>query len=72
MAGWLIFAHFMDLLWIVMPTFSPEGVTFGWIELGFISLGLGILMTVFNVKAKNTNLVPIGDPKLQRGIDFRL
>lgn len=72
MAGWLIFAHIYDLLWIVMPTFSPEGVTFGWIELGFISLGLGILMTVFNVKAKNTNLVPIGDPKLQRGIDFRL
>ncbi|VAX25151.1 Putative uncharacterized protein TTHA1760 [hydrothermal vent metagenome] len=72
MAGWLVFAHLMDLYWIVIPTFSPDGFVFGWIEIGFIILAIGIIMVVFYFKAKKTNLVAIGDPKLQRGIDFRL
>ncbi len=72
MALWLAITHILDLYWIVIPTLSPEGFVFGWIEIGFILLAFGIVMVVFNLKAKNTNLVAIGDPKLQRGIDFRL
>lgn len=72
MALWLAIVHILDLYWIVIPTLSPEGFIFGWIEIGFILLAFGIVMVVFNLKAKNANLVAIGDPKLQRGIDFRL
>ncbi len=72
MALWLAITHILDLYWIVIPTLSPEGFVFGWIEIGFILLAFGIVMVVFNLKAKNTNLVAIGDPKLQREIDFRL
>ncbi|MDA3861225.1 MAG: quinol:cytochrome C oxidoreductase, partial [Melioribacteraceae bacterium] len=55
----IIFSHIVDLYWVVMPTFSPEGFVFGWIEIGFILLGLGIIMVVFSLKAKNQNLVAI-------------
>lgn len=72
MALWLAIVHILDLYWIVIPTLSPEGFIFGWIEVGFIVLAFGIVMVVFNLKAKNVNLVAIGDPKLQRGINFRL
>ncbi len=72
MSLWLAITHILDLYWIVIPTLSPEGFIFGWIEVGFILLAFGIIMVVFNLKAKNTNLVAIGDPKLQRGINFRL
>ena len=72
MSAWILLAHIFDLFWIVIPTFSPEGLIFGWIEIGFILLAIGIILVTFNIKAKNANLVPIGDPKLQRGIDFRL
>ncbi len=68
----IIFSHIVDLYWVVMPTFSPDGFVFGWIEIGFILLGLGIIMVVFTLKAKNQNLVAIGDPRLKRGINFRL
>lgn len=68
----IIFSHIVDLYWVVMPTFSPEGFVFGWIEIGFILLGFGILMVAFSISAKNQNLVAIGDPRLKRGIDFRL
>ncbi len=72
MSLWLAITHILDLYWIVIPTLSPDGFIFGWIEVGFILLAFGIIMVVFNLKARNTNLVAIGDPKLKRGIDFRL
>ncbi|MEW5843502.1 MAG: quinol:cytochrome C oxidoreductase [Bacteroidota bacterium] len=72
MSAWILFAHYYDLYWMTMPNFGKDGVVLGWIELGFPLLIAGLIMLVFNFKAKSQNLVPIGDPKLKRGIDFRL
>lgn len=72
MALWIIAAHFVDLYWIVMPTYGKEEVVFGWIELAFPILAIGIMILIFTLLSKKKNLVPIGDPKLKRGMDFRL
>jgi hypothetical protein len=72
MSGVILFAHFYDLYWMIMPTFSKDSALFSWNELGFAMLAAGIIILAFVIKAKKNNLVPIGDPKLQRGIDFRL
>lgn len=72
MAIWLLVAHIVDLYWLIMPTYSPESIPFSWMELGFPLLTFGIMVIVFGIKAKKENLVPIGDPKLKRGLDFRL
>lgn len=69
---WILFAHFYDLYWLIMPNYSKEGFVFGWIELGYPLVALGIIALVFGKKAKKENVIPIGDPKLQRGLDFRL
>lgn len=71
-SGVLLFAHYYDLFWLVMPNFYKDGIAFGWIELGFPILIAGLIILVFVYKTKKENLVPIGDPKLKRGIDFRL
>ncbi|MFH0991854.1 MAG: quinol:cytochrome C oxidoreductase [bacterium] len=71
MALWILFAHLFDLYWLVMPTYSASPV-FSWIELGFPVLLIGLILVVFSIKLKRNNLVPVGDPKLQRGLDFRL
>lgn len=72
MSVWILLAHVIDLYWIVLPTYSPDGLIFGWNEIGFILFGIGIIFTMFNWKAKKENIIPIGDPKLKRGLDFRL
>lgn len=69
---WILFAHYYDLYWIVMPTFSKDSIPFSWFELSTIIFGLGILVTTFYIFSKNINLVPIGDPKLKRGVEFHL
>lgn len=67
---WILFAHFIDLYWLVMPNF--QGYYFSFIDLVVPLLSSGLIIIVFNLRAKKANLVPIGDPKLQKGLDFRL
>jgi hypothetical protein len=71
MAIWLLAAHVLDLYWLIMPTYA-SGVTIGWVELGFPLVGVGMVLLLLSWKSKRYNVVPIGDPKLQRGLDFRL
>ncbi len=72
MSSVILFAHWYDLYWLAMPNYSKDGFILGWQELGFILFAVGLIMLIFNFMAKKNNLVPIGDPKLKRGIDFRL
>lgn len=70
---WIMFAHLFDLYWLIMPNLESEhGYTFSWIDLVFPVSVVGILILVFNYNAKKYNLLPLGDPKLERGLNFRL
>ncbi|MBK7629637.1 MAG: quinol:cytochrome C oxidoreductase [Ignavibacteriales bacterium] len=73
-AVWLLFAHLFDLFWLIMPNMGSmkNGYYFSWIDLVFPIAGTGLVILVFYYKAKKENLIPIGDPKLKRGIDFHL
>lgn len=71
-ALWILAAHYYDLYFLVMPNYSRDGVALSWFELGFPLLLVGLMILLFVNKSKKQNLVPIGDPKLKRGIDFRL
>jgi hypothetical protein len=71
---WLLLAHLFDLYWLVMPE-APgmeSGYIFSWIDFVFPILIIGLTILVFNFKANKDNLLPIGDPKLKRGLDFYL
>ncbi len=69
---WLLAAHAIDIYWMVMPVYNPDHVVFALSELAFMTLSVGILLSVFAYKAKGNNMVPIGDPKLQRGLEFHI
>ncbi|MBI5475442.1 MAG: quinol:cytochrome C oxidoreductase [Ignavibacteriales bacterium] len=71
MAIWILFAHLFDLYWLVMPTYA-NGVTIGWMEICFPILIIGLVIVVLGYKMKRHNLMPVGDPKLERGLKFRL
>lgn len=71
-SAWIVFAHILDLYWMIMPAFDNSGIVFGWVELGFPLVAFGILLLLFGLKVKKENIIPIGDPKLKRGFEFRL
>ncbi len=71
MSIWLLLAHLLDLYWLVMPSYA-SGVTFSWMLLAIPALTAGLIILTLAWKMKRHYLVPIGDPKLQRGLDFHL
>ena len=71
MALWLLFSHMLDLYWLVMPSFSDTPVL-SWMEISFPLLVVGLVIVIFAWNMKRQNLIPVGDPKLERGLDFRL
>ncbi|MCH7516570.1 MAG: quinol:cytochrome C oxidoreductase, partial [Bacteroidetes bacterium] len=73
-AIWLLFAHLFDLYWLVMPQMPglEGGYVFSWIDFVFPIATVGIVILIFAMKAKKENLIPVGDPKLKRSLDFHL
>ncbi|MGA2297728.1 MAG: quinol:cytochrome C oxidoreductase [FCB group bacterium] len=69
---WILFSHLYDMYWLTMPNFNHSGIVIGWQEFAFPFVGIGLIILVFYFFAKNKNMVPIGDPKLKRTIDFHL
>jgi hypothetical protein len=72
MAVWMLFMHYIDLYWLVMPTFHHENAHFSWMDLTTL-LGIGgiVVWLIFSKLAKQS-LVPINDPNLELSKTHRL
>jgi hypothetical protein len=68
---WVLIAHLLDLYWLIMPSYSASPVL-SWMEISFPLLIVGLVSVMFAWKMKRENLIPVGDPKLGRGLEFRL
>ncbi len=65
MGVFMLFAQWIDILWLVQPNFFVEGPKIGLGEIGMFAGFWGLfLLIVFRFLSKN-NVVAIGDPRLQ-------
>mgnify|MGYP001077485036 CR=1 FL=1 len=76
LAYWNIGAHFFDIWWLTYPTYSHLKEThspfLGWQELAFVLLSFSLILLIFKMSAKNRSIVPIGDAKMERALNFHL
>lgn len=70
-AIWLLVAHFADLMWLVLPTHTKT-LSFAWFDIGYPAVLVGIVIVLLSVMVKRRNPIPVGDPKLERALDFHL
>jgi hypothetical protein len=68
-AVWMLFMHYVDMYWIVMPTNTPktlESAPFSpsWIDLGTWIFAIGVLALAVVYRAGKTALYPLKDPRL--------
>jgi len=71
---WILAMHFIDLYWLIMPSMHSSGLhySFSWMDISFLAASVGIIIFMFNKMFERYNLIPVKDPKLQRGLDFHL
>ncbi|PJA98501.1 MAG: quinol:cytochrome C oxidoreductase [Ignavibacteriales bacterium CG_4_9_14_3_um_filter_30_11] len=71
---WILAMHFIDLYWLIMPSMHGNGLhySFSWMDISFLAASVGIIIFMFNKMFERYNLIPVKDPKLQRGLDFHL
>jgi hypothetical protein len=73
LAGWsalLLVMHWLDLYWLVMPTYSPAALPFGLADvLCLVGIGSLYLAAVVHVAADRA-LVPLRDPRLDESLVF--
>lgn len=69
-ACWILVVIYLDMYWLIIPKLSPDGLSFGLIELGtWVGLG-GVLVAAMAYRAKGVVLVPIKDPRLGKSLAF--
>ncbi len=70
-AAWLLFAHYVDIYWMVIPNLHPDAVVVSWFDVaGLLAIGgsLGIFVAL---RFKGRSLVPIGDPYYEQSLSYR-
>ena len=69
-SAWLLFMHIVDIYWLVMPNFGQDGFSISWLDAAcLIGVGGAYFAVVFYRMSK-VALIPVGDPRLQRALQF--
>ena len=63
----LLFAHYIDMYWIVMPNYS-EQLHFSWMDIGALMLPLGALVAFVGHRAGQDPVYPLKDPRLPEAV----
>jgi len=67
-AAWMVFMHVVDLYWIVMPNYGPLAPNV--VDLGCLLGIFGTYLAFVLRSMTEYSLVPVGDPRLTRALDF--
>jgi hypothetical protein len=69
-AYWILFIHWVDVFWLVMPSLNPEGFALHWTDItAFFGVGLvAVAYTIWRLRGKLP--VPVKDPYLAVSIGY--
>ena len=70
LAAWSIVVEWIDLYWIVMPTFYKNGPQIHWLDFTTLAATLSICGLVFWGRFKRHKMVPVGDLRLEQSLHF--
>ncbi len=70
MAAWMLVMHYVDLLWMVMPTHhGPMGLKIGTALATLVGLSCLVLAWVAR-RMRDVALVPVRDPRLPEALTY--
>jgi hypothetical protein len=69
-AGWVLFVHWVDLYWVVMPELHPLSIVPVWTDLTALAGVGGITIAFFIFRLRGVRAVPVGDPYLEESVRY--
>ena len=69
-AMWSLVVEYVDLYWIVMPTYYKNGPQFHWLDLATLLTTVSICGLVFWSRFRKNKMIPVGDLRLQQSLHF--
>jgi len=71
MGAWLVFAHYVDVYWMVIPNLHPHGIVVSWLDLAAL-LGVGGVLGLFvAIRFAGRSTVPVGDPYFYQSLTYQ-
>jgi hypothetical protein len=61
----LLVIRWVDVFWLIAPTFHPQGLRVHWMDLATVVAVAGIWLAYFLRQLKSRPLLPVGDPELE-------
>jgi hypothetical protein len=69
-AIWILVWEYIDLYWVIMPTWYKAGVSPHWLDFATLVATISTTGLVFWSRFKKRNLMPIGDLRFEQGLRF--
>lgn len=68
-AGWILVARWVELYWVIMPSFYTEGLHLHWMDLTvWVGMG-GLWLAFFLRQLTSRSLLPENDPRLAEALE---
>lgn len=72
-ASWILMVHLAEIYWIVMPyyaEFQDIDLSMVWLDVAALFGVVGLYLAVVFRRMLNHSLIPVGDPRLKRALEF--
>jgi hypothetical protein len=69
-AIWSLIVEYVDLYWVVMPTYFKTGPQISWMDFATMAATLSICGLVFWSRFRKTKLAPVGDLRFEQSLHF--
>jgi hypothetical protein len=69
-AIWSILCEYLDLYWIVMPTYFKTGPQISWLDFATLAATVSICGFVFWSRFQHHKLAPVGDLRFEQSLHF--
>ncbi len=70
LAIWSLVVEYIDLYWVVMPTYFKNGPQFSWLDFATLAATLSICGLVFWSRFRKNKLAPVGDLRFEQSLHF--
>ena len=72
MVVWMLFVHYIDIYWVIMPNLHRRGFVYGWVDF-FVLVGLGGLFVAGSIWTfSKASLYPLKDPRLSDSLHLEV